>query len=300
MKGKKEKPEVEKFGFKRRMVYVAAFAIVVVLVVAFFFFYPNQSNSPKAAIIDQLGSDQLDQLIRHQNSTFIETAKSLLYERFSEVHYYSNNATVDQYKRLASLGYKLIIWRAHSALNVDSKYVAIATVEKYATGKYGEYLENGQLTVCNITGQLYYGITPKFVSDFMSGRFEDTVIVFMSCNGLNGEYLKTAEAFGNKGAKVFISWDEWIGPIDNDNAIARLLQYLINENNTIAQATGKIPVIYSEYVPLGTRLRYYPASSEVGSYRIPDYRQNKVASSAAFLLMSLKKNLQLRRVKLAR
>ena len=38
----------------------------------------------------------------------------------------------------------------------------------------------------------------------MSGRFEDTVIILMSCNGLKQGYYETAKAFIEKGAKVLI------------------------------------------------------------------------------------------------
>jgi len=281
MKVKNKKGETEKFGHNKRLIYVAITIITILIpAVFFFFFFPNQPSQPKAAIIDQLSSSQLAPAIRHPNQTFIETAKELLYKRFSIVDYYSDNATVDQYERLSSAGYRLIIWRAHSALDLNSKYIATSTSDKYGLKNYDQYLENGQLTLCNITGDphLYFGITPKFVKELMSGRFEDTVIILMSCNGLKDGYYKTANAFEEKGVKVFISWDGWINPSDNDHAITLLLQYLINENNTVSGAVGKIPLYFSEWGQ--SQLCYDPLSSEVADYRIPNYKQNNVASNA--------------------
>jgi hypothetical protein len=277
----KNKGETEKFAQNKRLIY-ATIAIITIIILASIFFYihPNQPSQPKAAIIDQLSSSQLAQAIRHPNQTFIATAKELLFKRFSIVDYYSDNATVDQYKNLASVGYKLIIWRAHSALDLNSKYIAISTSDKYGSKNYGQYLENGQLTVCNITGYYYFGITPKFVEELMGGRFEDTVIIFMSCNGLKQGYYKTAETFEKKGVKVFISWDGWIDPSDNDHATALLLDYLINKNNTINEAVGNIPQYSSPLYGL-SKLNYYPL--EVGNYHIPNYKQTNIANKADFV-----------------
>jgi len=296
----KNKGETEKFASNRRLI-CAAIAIITIIILAsiFFYFRPNQRSQPKAAIIDQLSSSQLAEPIRYPNQTFINTTKELLYKRFSIIDYYSDNATVEQYKRLSSQDYKLIIWRAHSALDLNSKYIAISTSDKYGSKNYDQYLENGQLTLCNITDYLYFGITPKFVEEIMSGRFEDTVIIFMSCNGLKQEYYKTAKTFVEKGVKVFISWDGWIDPSDNDNAIAHLLDYLINKNDTVSEAVGKIPIFYSSEFGQ-SRLHYYP-DPEVANYRIPDYKQNNVSSNAGFMILTvLRKNLDARWTRLAR
>lgn len=286
----KNKGETEKFAQNKRLIY-ATIAIITIIILASIFFYihPNQPSQPKAAIIDQLSSSQLTPSSRFPNQTFIDTAKELLDQRFPKVDYYSDNATVDQYKLLPSLGYKLIIWRAHSALDPNN-YVAICSSERYVQGKYEQYSEN-QLKLCNITGDpnLYFAITPDFVKECMDGRFEDTVIIFMSCNGLGKGYYKTAEAFIEKGVKVFISWDGWIDPSDNDNAIAHLLDYLINKNDTVSEAVDKIPVSYSSELGL-SRLHYYP--DQVADYRIPNYKQNNVSSNAGFMILTvLRKNL---------
>jgi len=273
----KNKGEPEKFAQNKRLIY-ATIAIITIIILASIFFYihPNQPSQPKAAIIDQLSSSKLAEPIRYVNQTFINTAKQLLYKRFSIIDYYSDNATVEQYKRLSSQNYKLIIWRAHSALDLNSKYIAISTSDKYGSKNYDQYLENGQLTLCNITGYLYFGITPKFVEELMSGRFKDTVIIFMSCNGLKQEYYITAETFIEKGVRVFISWDGWILPSDSDNGITLLLQYLINENNTIYDAVNKIPIYSSPYGP-PSQLGYHPISDDASNYQIPDYRQSNTA-----------------------
>jgi hypothetical protein len=293
MQGKRKKDQTQEFFNSKRLTY-AAVAIITVLVLAGFFIYlyPHQPGQAKAAIIDQLSSSQLTSLSRYPNQTFVETSKELLAQRFPEVDYYSDNATVDNYRILASLGYKLIIWRAHSAVD-PSGYVAISSSEAYVQGKYEQYSEE-QLKLCNITGDpvLYFAITPDFIKDRMDGRFEDTVIVLMSCNGLNQSCLKTAEALKDKGAKAIISWNGWIDESYNDNAITLLLQHLINENNTIAEAVGKIPQSppSSPYGP-PSKLNYYPP--EIADYRIPNYKQSSITSSAGFAAVTISKKIKI-------
>jgi hypothetical protein len=285
-----KKGEGEKFSQNKKIVFVAI-PIVVILILAglFFLFQPKQASQPKAAIIDQLSSSQLSPSSQHRNETFVNEATELLYKRFSEVDYYSDNATVDQYARLPSLGYKLILWRAHSALDPEN-YTAICSSEKYEPGKYDQYSED-QLKLCNITGdqRLYFAITPYFIKECMSGSFEDTVIILMSCNGLKKGYYKTAEAFVEKGVKVFISWDGWIDPNVNDDAVAHLLDYLINKNDTVGVAVNKIPPSYSSEFGW-SELHYYPP--DVADYHIPNYRQNDVSNNSGFMIIPvLRKNL---------
>jgi hypothetical protein len=281
MKAKGKKGETKGFVYSKRLIYISvAVIIIALLTIALFTFYFNQPSEPKAAIIDQLGSSHLSNVTQYVNPTFVENAKALLSQRFSKVDYYSDNATIENYKNLASLNYKFIIWRAHSALDLIAHFIAISSSERVVPQKYEGYLENEQLTVCNISGEFYFGITPKFVTECMGGRFEDTVIIFMSCNGLNPDYTKTAETFVNKGVKVFISWDGWIEKADNDNAISLLLKYLIEDNRTIFDAVSSIPAYSTIY---GTsRLHYYPPTEEAANYRIPNYKQSNVSSGMMF------------------
>jgi len=293
---KNVKPQPAASTRNKKIIY-AAVALIIVLIPAVYFYSTSlsQPGEAKAAIIDQLGSSKLDESVRYENQTFIESAEELLYKRFSIVDYYSDNATVAEYSKLASAGYKLILWRAHSAEDLSSNYVAISTTEKIDStdldqymenGQYDQYLENGQLTFCNITGDsqsLYFSITPTFIEQVMTGTFQGTVIVLMSCNGLEPGYLKTAHALEAKGAEVIISWDNWIGTSDNDYATSLLLQYLINDNDTVSVAVSKIPVSSSPEYGY-TQLQYDPQSLDVANYTIPDYRKPGETNSALMIV----------------
>jgi hypothetical protein len=251
--------------FPKRIIYTGIVVVIALLIGAsVLFLQPQQPSEPKAAIVDQLSSSRLTSSSREVNQSFIDTATRLLYTHFPEVDYYSDNATVENYRSLASAGYKLIIWRAHSALD-KSGYVAVSTSENNETSDYPQY-SNGELTLCMITGdpKFYFAITPKFITNVMTGSFEDTVIILMSCNGLGKGYTKTAEALKDKGAVAVISWDEWIESNDNDNAISLLLDYLLNKNDSISQAVANVPPQFGPCT-----LKYYPTGA--AEYRIPNY-----------------------------
>ena len=288
MKVKNKQDESKNFSHYKRLVYIAIAIMALLIFTGFFLnYHPNQASQPKAAIIDQLSSSELTETSRFPNQTFIETAKEMLYRRFPEVDYYSDNATVDQYESLSSSSYELIVWRAHSALNLEKEYIAISTSEKYDSTKYNQYSAD-QLTLCNITyddPELYFAITPTFVEECMSGRFEDTVIIFMSCNGLKQRYTKTAEAFVEKGVRAWISWDEWIYASDNDQAITLLLDYLINKNNTISEAVHKIDSYSSLLYGLPSTLRYYPR--QAADYYIPDYNSDNIGNNAGLAVIGI-------------
>lgn len=167
---------------------------------------------------------------------------------------------------------------AHSAVDPDN-YIAICSSEKVVQGRYEQYSQE-QLKACEITGDpvRYFAITPAFVEECMSGEFEDTVIILMSCNGLNQNYTKTAEAFIEKGVKIFISWNQWINSSQNDHAITLLLQHLINENKTVREAVREVNY-YAAY--WGAMLDYYPITAD--NYRISYYRQSGITGNAALI-----------------
>jgi hypothetical protein len=272
---KKRTDETARLADKKTLVYAALIITIIILPTVFVLqFLTSRPNRPKAAIIDQLSSSHLSPTSQYPNQTFIDLAKSLLSQRFDTIDYYSDNASVENYKQLPSRGYKVIIWRAHSALDLDSKYVAISTSERELQTSYDQYIQNGQLTLCSITGDpyLYYAINPRFIREVMNGRFEDTVIIMMSCNGLKTEYNETAAAFRDKGAKVLISWDGWISSANNDDATAHLLNYMIAENNTVSDAVSKIQEYSSpDFGP--STLHYSPVVPAASNYHIPDYRE---------------------------
>ena len=92
----------------------------------------------------------------------------------------------------------------------------------------------------------------------MIGNFKDTVIIMMGCEGLN--YTSMAKELRQRGAKVYIGWTGPVSILHTDQSTIRLLQNLLQENQTIREAVQEIS---PELWPTGwSKLDYYPQGNE--------------------------------------
>lgn len=234
-----------KVGSWKRLVYV--FSVVFIILCLFIYFFLNSPNQPnpnipvfeqglKAAIIDHLSISQ-------PNEDFWQTSKAVLEEGGFKVDYYpGEDVTVDFYRGLPSQDYHLIVFRVHStatpaSAEFESEDVLFFTSEEYSTAKHVSEQLSMQVARVRFTYDLshaYFGINQRFVKDSMKGRFNDTVIVMMGCEGL--KYTGMAEAFIERGASVYVSWNGPVGMEHTDRATTYLLQQLIAENQTIGKA----------------------------------------------------------------
>ena len=189
------------------------------------------SSGPKTAVIvDQLSLTQ-------PNPDFIFSARSLLAEAGYAVDYFpGEQVTVDFYRSLPQRDYDLVILRVHAGitLEVDSssgvrtetEYVSLFTGEPYSADKYPEEQVNrlGKATYYEGADPLF-GIGPAFVKESMQGRFDNTTIVMMGCDGLRSQ--RTAQAFLDKGADAFVSWSQPVSASHTDATTERLLENLL-------------------------------------------------------------------------
>ncbi|MDH5754733.1 MAG: hypothetical protein OEY95_05985 [Candidatus Bathyarchaeota archaeon] len=246
---------------------VLSMGLVTIIIFGFlvyktFFQTPEIKFSLKAAIIDQLGK-------HFPKLEFNETVTNLLEDAGFNVSYYgSEKINVNFYKELAKHDYGIIILRAHSALRADETIVDLFTSEEYDPDKYPWERENGLLTKGNYTseleleGKFYFAITPKFIEN-LDGYFPKSIVIAMGCNSLNETCTEMAEAFIKKGARAYVGWTEIVLPEDTDYETVRLLEMLLIENKTLADATDGI---YREYKEYGTgkiiisRMKFYPPS----------------------------------------
>jgi len=218
---------------------------------------------PKAAIVDQLS-------LTFPNQTFIETATNILKQAGYSVDYYPGEAvTVNFYRNLPMHDYKIIILRVHSALGwYDEPPVCLFTSEPYSQGRFIYEQLTDQLTRAyyNVSGEseYYFGILPEFIRSSMNGKFENTIVFMMGCNGLS--YIDMAKAFTDKGAKVYIGWYNSVSVSHTDTATVKLLQHYLIEKLTLKQSiqeTFKEVGLDPAYKSL---LVYYPP--EAGEQKI--------------------------------
>jgi len=265
---------------KKRLAYIGTAITVAVLVTlialsGFFIYFhldstPSQpvnldqtSNQPsqlKAAIVDHLS-------LTVPNQTFIQTATTILKEAGYTVDYYpGEEVTVEFYRNLPTHGYSLIVLRVHSAITVGYRSLGLFSSEVRSKTKYVLEQLTDQLVGARFPNDEteYFGISPLFVLNSMHGTFQNTTIIHMGCDGLAHTIM--AEAFRQKGAKVYISWDGDVLASHTDQATTHLLQHLIAEKQTIEQAVTETRDEVGPDPAYKSLLVYYPL--EAGAYTI--------------------------------
>lgn len=280
---------------RKSMKKLAYGVIVVILILLGFltYFSLQRSNQPpQVAIVDHLD------FTGQSNPTFVNACINILDKGGLTWKYYrGEDVTVDFYRNLPSYGTALIILRQHSAIMRENgetvPLLGLFTSERYygpidAAKKYPKDVEDGRLVRAFFTDggeEEYFGIVPKFVEKSMKGRFEDTIIIMMGCQGLGYDgvtYTDMAEAFIDKGAKVFISWNGWVSVNHTDQATLDLLQSLVLEKQTIKKAVEEVDSDpYYRSV-----LRFYPSGA--ANYTILNLRSSLTTNVVAYTSPTLK------------
>jgi hypothetical protein len=268
---------------KKRLAYIGTAItvaiLVVIIVISCFLVHsylnptPNQTSNqpsqPKAAIVDHLS-------LTAPNQTFIQTATNTLKQAGYTVDYYpGKEVTVEFYRNLPTHGYGLIILRAHSSAtnpNATEGPVTLFTSERYDRNKYVYEQLSDQLVLVAFSqdemekGIRYFGINPPFISQSMKGRFHNTLIIMMGCEGLDNPFM--AMAFVEKGAKVYISWSDVVLASHTDLTTTHLLQHFLIEKRTLKEAVRETFKEVGSDPASKSLLIYYPLG--VGEQTIDD------------------------------
>jgi len=247
---------------------LAAVAISSIAVaISLDFFRSSEPEVYKVALVDHLS-------LTFPNQSFIDTTTEILEQAGYTVDYYpGEEVTVEFYRNLPTHGYRLIILRVHSSATelqgeefVESP-VALFTSESYSQTEYVYEQLTSHLVVAYYPmpePSYYFAIWPEFITANTEGRFQNTVIAMMGCEGLTN--TKMAEAFMEKGAKAYISWSQSVSDNYADQATIYLLQHLLTENQTIEQAVENTMEEIGPDPVYNSLLIYYPISS--GNYTI--------------------------------
>lgn len=209
------------------------------------------NSSLKAALVDELSATMPD-------PSFVSSAVDALTRAGYTVDYYGpNRATVDLYRNLPSMGYGLVIFRAHTAWS-RSTGIAILTSEPYTTNKYAlEQLTDQLDRVTVYQSQDFFAITPVFVREAMQGKFPGSNILVMGCDGLVDTTM--AKAFLDRGAGAYASWNGLV-TLHTDvttgalvGSVAQGTSFRGAVSSAMAE-TGADPVTHSQlvYVDSGT------------------------------------------------
>jgi hypothetical protein len=233
--------------------------LVATLLVYFFVFSHStavyEAIPHTAAIIDQLA-------LTHPNATFIENVEKTLTSANFTVDYYNySQITVDFYRQLPSKRYSLIILRVHSGIGQYSGLTSFYTSENYSD--WAHYWEQTNKEVVAVdyvqNGPTYFAITSNFIKT--SDACKNSTVIMMGCDGLNKTDM--AEAFVEKGAKVYIGWDGSISPEHTDKATEQLLSNIVSKNQTIGEAIeNAMKTVGSDPNYHQSKLTYYPLKAE--------------------------------------
>jgi len=279
------KVQIRAIKEKERRIATVIFPVFILLIVIFssYFTYnsqnqpQNQTTNPtssqlEAAIVDQLS-------LTCPNQTFIKTATNTLKQAGYTVDYYpGEEVTVEFYRNLPTHGYKIIILRVHSTATWTQKTEAPVMLFTSGRASPTEYVYEqltDQLVGVSFShkererGIIYFGVSPLFVIKSMKGNFQNTAIIMMGCEGLNNPLM--ARAFVEKGAKVYVSWNQTVSASHTDTATGSLLQKLIIEKQTVKQAVYNTMIEVGLDPAYGSMLGYYPA--RVGNETIENIKR---------------------------
>jgi hypothetical protein len=250
--------------------FCIAFGIVWIL--SSFTRIPDQPTL-KAAIIDQLYLNYPNQYITEEITQYLEDYG------FQVDIYHGNDVTVDFYRNLAQHGYNLLIIRSHSGAmrhetETDrSSGTYLFTTESYSTTKYPKEQINDEVAITSVeSGQLnYFAVGPKFITNSMKGKLNNTVVIIDGCSGLYSSDL--AHAFVIKGASAYLAWNASVRLDYADGATLSLIKNLCSGDVKVAKAIDVTMTENGSDPVSNASLKYYP--KDIGNLSVRELTKIK-------------------------
>ena len=270
---RKKRSKVKKIPVKKRpeiqVLTLMMIAVITILLLGYYFFVYSSENqiSTKSeydiGIVDQFYS---------QSPEFSDSIADLASKLGLKVHIHKDEEiTVEFYRKLPTFGYKLIILRVHAGVYEGRKSnpTFLFTSENYTTSKYvveqlSEMIRKGIIDPNN--PEPVFAVSPDFIRT-SEGDFNGATIILSSCRGLFNKYL--AEAFMDKGARVFISWDDMVSLKHTDDAVLLLFKCLLMDKMTIEEAVETVMNEVGSDPDYGSTLRFYPFKEGETKLEIP-------------------------------
>ncbi|NJN66117.1 MAG: hypothetical protein HC884_05075 [Chloroflexaceae bacterium] len=190
-----------------------------------------------AVVVDQLGLD-------FPNPAFVAEANGLLEQAGYTVTYVPHDqVTVDFFRTLPSKGYDLVLLRAHSSARVSDAsgkviedYVFLSTGEAFDEGRYRDELRSRRVGGFkpDTGSELVFVATMDFFRYSSVGRFEQSLIIMMGCDGIHSPSL--AQALLDRGAAHVIGWNASVSSTHTDRATLHLLRALLTDDMPVSAA----------------------------------------------------------------
>ncbi len=228
----------------------------------------DKGATDKAAIIDQL-------YLLEPNPSFIDSATQILEAYGFTVDLWQGaDITVDFYRKLPSMGYKLIVFRVHSGLLMSLEggeakplnTTYLFTAENYTTTRY----VTDQLTDKVSNAMMYekyplvFAVNSAFIKS-AGGRFDNTVVLLLGCESYY--YDDMPAAFIEKGASAYVGWSTVVSLEHVDKAALDLLHNLCIDNMTLGEGISRTMADLGQDPSFGAYLKFYPSASGVKTIR---------------------------------
>ncbi len=221
----------------------------------------HRTSAQSALILDPLA-------LNYPDPGFVANLTSSLTSAGFSVRYVGPPGSgVDMFRQLPSLGYDMVVIRAHSASRQ-----AIITSQPYNQSLYKDDQVSGGLVAGEAgDGPLYFAIAQGFVRNSMAGRFQDSTILVMGCSTFQGQH-GLADAFLDKGARFFVGWDNSVTIIHTDTSTVSLAREMATSRPVpeAVSLTNQPDPVY------GARLQFLDWNTLVND------RANSVATAVAF------------------
>lgn len=267
LKAKKTKGKPPKRGFPWLWVSVAVFIAAFVLAFTMISQRSQLTTPPipkgtRAAIVDQLYAN-------YPNKDFTTKITQEFEDYGFKVDLYQgDDITVDLYRNLPTYGYKIIVFRAHSgsiAPDPQDPTTIIGTYlftnEPYTEIKYPKEQLNDEISRARVTENHpdFFAIGPKFITHSMKGNFNDAVVIIAGCSCLYDNDL--AQAFIQKGASAYLTWDATVNLDYVEQATISLIENLCSERLPVNKAVDLTMATNGADPKHGASLKYYPPQS---------------------------------------
>jgi hypothetical protein len=176
------------------------------------------------------------------------------------------------YRELPNRGYSFVLLRSHStgslpaATTSGGSATPVASVGLFTNEQYSETEHVNEQYAHRLTRDFYgddrqipwayFGVTASFIRSSTDGSFPGATVLLMGCDGLESDDL--AQAFIDRGAKQFVSWDTSVTAEHTDAATEDLLQHVLDEHMPMRDAVAKTMDEVGPDPAFGARLSVYP------------------------------------------
>lgn len=166
-------------------------------------------------------------------------------------YYPAEATTLDLFLILPRLNYSLIILRTHGGF-----YGPLTTSEPYSNKQYVGNQLLDEVAAVNVSGTVYFSMTPKGVTNLLCGQFPSTTILALGC-GSGSNLASQGSAFVKKGARALIAWNAQVGIYHSDLAYEVVTKMLLEHNSIAASIQSSMSRVGPD--PLfGATLSYFP------------------------------------------